>query len=251
MINRKKIILITGGSRGIGSEIAKTIANKERIIYINYYKNRTKAEQTASVINKKGFSAKIIQADVSNEKDVKMMINSIIKESKYIDVLINNATPTLSQKNFFNLSWKDFQKQLDVLVKGAFYCSNKASEVMKQQKSGHIVTLLSSCVFGLPPANLAHYVIAKYGLMGLCKSMAVELVRFGIRVNMVSPFITVGTDLTAKLFPERLLEIIQQQHPLKRLATIKDTAEIVNFLISEKASYLNSVNIPITGGVVG
>lgn len=248
MKSDKEVILITGASRGIGTQIARRLSSKGRILYINYNKDEKGARDVAKEAEEEGADVTIVKGDVSNVKDVRNMFGSINKKHAKLDALINNATPSLKQEGILKLSWEDFQTQLDVLVKGAFYCSTEAIKIMKQKKRGHIINVLSSCVLGLPPSNMAHYVTAKYALLGLSRSLGIESSRFGIRVNMVSPYLT-ETDLIS-FMKERQLEILKEQHPMARLAEPQDTAEAVSFLLSGGASYINLANLPITGGVV-
>lgn len=246
--DKREIILITGAGRGIGAAIAKRLADNKRVICINYHKDEENAERVADVVKEKDGQPLILKADVSDEKAVKDMFERIDKEYSRLDALVNNASPPLKQESFLKLSWGDFQSHLDVLVKGAFNCSIQAVDLMKRNKKGHIINILTSCVLGAPPSNMAHYVTAKYALMGLSRSLGTEVARFNIRVNMISPYLT-KTDLTS-FMNERYVEILKEQHPLKRLAEPQDTAEAVAFLLSDRAPYINLTNIPVTGGAV-
>ena len=248
MNNKKEVILITGAGRGIGATIAKRVAGDNRIIYINDISEASGTGEVIKSIKEQGSEAYFVKADVSDKEEVAGMFAKINQEQGRLDVLINNATPPLKQENILKLSWQDFQGQMDVLVKGAFNCSVEAVKLMKQNKRGHIISILSSCVVGRPPSHMAHYVTAKYALMGLSRSLGLEASRFGVRMNMVSPYLA-RTDLTA-FIGERQLEILEEQHPMKRLARPEDTAETVAFLLSEGASYINLENIPITGGAL-
>jgi len=117
--------------------------------------------------------------------------------------------------------------------------------MMKQRRRGHIINILTSYLLGMPPSHLAHYITAKYALMGLSQSLGVEVQRFGIRVNMVSPY-TTRTDLIS-FMSERHIEIMEAQHG-KLLEPI-DTAKVVSFLVSEEASSINLTNMPVTEGI--
>ncbi len=247
-VGNREVILITGGGRGIGAAIAKRLAGENRVICINYNKDDASAGRVAEEIGKSGCESSIFKADVSDKKSTEGMFAQIIGKYSCIDILINNASPSLRHENIQKLSWDDFQAQIDVIVKGAFNCSTEALKSMKAKKKGHIINILTSSTIGRPPSNMAHYVTAKYALMGLSRSFGIEVARFNIRVNMVSPYLT-RTDLTS-FMNERHLEILEEQHPMGRLARPQDTAEAVAFLLSKGASYINFTNIPVTGGAV-
>lgn len=239
--NEKEIILITGASRGIGAEIGRYLCSKKRIIYVNYLKNKESANNVAQEIKEKGGEAFPVKGDVSLLGDVINMFKVIDNRHSRLDVLINNATPALRQEKILDLSWEDFQKQLDIMVKGAFYCSTEAVRIMKRKKKGHIINILSSYLLGTPPSHLSHYITAKYALMGLSQTLGVEARRFGIRVNMVSPY-TTRTDLIS-FMSQRHMEIVEGQQG--RFLEPKDTAKTVSFLVSEEASSVNLTNTPV------
>jgi len=134
-----------------------------------------------------------------------------------------------------------------VQVKGAFNLVQAFLSELKKS-AGQLVFVLSSFVLQHPPVQLSPYVTGKYGLMGLAMSLGVELAKSGVRVNMVSPYIT-QTEITPEI-PARAYELWAASHPMRRLTTVEDTAAAVEFLLSSDSSYINMVNIPVTGGIV-
>ena len=247
-----KIVLITGGNTGIGAAAARLLAEKGANVVINYREDKKSAETLISEIMAKittaggGGSAIALQADVTNQEDVAEMIHLIINRYGKIDVVINNASPKPFPRSLQQTELKEFQLFNDVIVRGAYNTTTAVLPQMMAQKKGHIINILTSYVAGMPPAKLSPYVTAKYALEGFSKSLAAELGSSGIRVNMVSPGVT-KTKFIDHL-PEKLLEIISLQTPLKRIATPEDVANVIYFLVSENADYLTGVNIPVCGG---
>ena len=245
-----EVVLITGGSSGIGAATAKLLAKQGAKVVINYRENEDDAKNLVQEIIREGCSSGLlmmIKADVSSEVEVRNMIDKAIKKFGRIDALVNNASPKTSPLSFQEAEWQDFQKFLDVVVKGAYNLAKFAVPVMKERKKGNIVSVLTSYTIGMPPAKLAPYITAKYALEGLSKSLAAELGAYGIRVNMVSPSM-MKTNFTKHL-PEKMFEIAAMQSPLKRLTTPEDVAQVILFLISDQSRNITGVNIPISGGL--
>jgi 3-oxoacyl-[acyl-carrier protein] reductase len=242
-----EVVLITGGGRGIGAAIARRVAGPTRQVIINYKSNSNAAAAVVSQIEATGGRASAIQADVSDRAQVDALFGKVGEDFGGCDVLVNNAAPEVAPKPFARLEWSDLSAQLDTQVKGSLLCTQRAIEQMKVRQSGHIIAILSSFVLNTPPVQLGHYVTAKYALMGLMRALATEVGRSGIRVNMLSPYVA-RTDML-RAFPERFLEILAEQHPMKRLTPVGDIAGAVAYLLSAEASYLDHVNLPIHGGM--
>lgn len=245
---KDKVILITGGNTGIGAASARLLAEKGAKVVINHRDSASSANKLAAEINKQtnGDSACAIKADVSDESQVQSMISMILKKYGKIDVVVNNAGLKSFPKNMNDLSWKDMQAQLDITLKGAYNVVKSVLPYMLKQKEGNIINVLSTYTIGMPPPKLIPYVTAKYALEGFSKSMAAELGVHGIRVNMVSPGVA-KTGFTEHL-PEKLIEIIAAQTPLRRVAAPEDIAKAILFLASSNSAYLTGVNIPVCGG---
>lgn len=235
----KKVILITGGSKGLGAEFVKKLASADA--YIIYYTYSDPASECASTGN-----TIPVRCDQRNADDIAGCMKKILEEQGKIDVLVNNACPPFMPHDFLETDWSMFQDILDVNVKGAYLFSLESARAMKRQGGGRIINVLSSYVLGVPPEKLSFYVTAKYALEGLSKAMAVEFCKYGIAVNMMSPGL-MTTRLTEYL-PARYIEAYKQKHPMKRLTTPEDVAEVLDFLVSDGAQFLTGVNIPVTGG---
>jgi 3-oxoacyl-[acyl-carrier protein] reductase len=236
-----KVILITGGSRGLGAECVKSLSfSGDNIIYYTY--------SDLSAIYQPCVTATPIRCDQKNESEVIDCVSGIISAQGKIDVLVNNACPGFKPCELQVTDWGMFQEILDVNVKGAYLFSREAARSMMKSGNGRIINILSSYVLGVPPEKLSFYITAKYALTGLSKAMAAELCKYGITVNMISPGM-MKTQLTDYL-PARYLEAYQQKHPMKRMTSTADVAEVLKFLISDGAQFLNGVNIPVNGGEV-
>ncbi len=241
--NDGKIILVTGGSRGLGAEIVKKLAqNKNHCIYLTYLKSREKAEKLAF----EHANVNAVKCDQKDDGAVKKTIETILLKNNKLDVLINNACPSFRPCDFINTRWEDFQEILDVNLMGAYLFSREAASIMKEYKNGKIINILSDYVINAPPSKISHYITSKYALMGLSKACAAELSKYGIRVNMISPGI-MKTDMTGHM-PKKYFEYLEHNHPLKRLTTTADAASVVEFLISENSAFLNGTNIVVNGG---
>lgn len=240
----KKVILITGGSKGLGAEfVEKLLLSEEHVIYFTYSDASTELNTYNNVTP--------ILCNQKNEAEIINCVSQILNEQGKIDVLVNNACPSFKPCDILASDWTMFQNIIDVNVKGAYLFTREASRAMKQQGhangiNGKIINILSSYVLNIPPENLSFYVTAKYALAGLSKASAVELCKYGIIVNMISPGL-MSTHLTDYL-PTRYLEVYKQKHPMKRMTTTQDVAEVLTFLISDSTQFLNGVNIPVTGG---
>jgi len=193
---KNKVALVTGSSRGIGAIIAEKFAENGAFVIVNYVNSEDNAKKVVEGIKEKNGEAISIRADISNLEEVEKMVSEIINLKGKIDILVNNATNKLKLTPFSNLTWEEFENEINVSIKGSFNCSKEISKKMVENKEGVIINIISSACSGTPPASFGSYVTAKMGLMGLSKSMAVDLSKFNIRVNMISPGL-VDTDLTS------------------------------------------------------
>jgi len=243
----KKIAIVVGGSGGIGSEIVKSLINKGAYVCGTYSNNKDNI-----IKNIDGGVAKeylsIYEMDLFNEGSVNNTFSQILKEKKAIDIIVFSATVKIDNKSLLNIEWDDFKEHIDLQTRGLVYIIKNLREQIKNKYKTKFIIILTEYCIGKPPTGISHYITAKYSLMGLAKSMAVELAKYNCTVNMISPGI-VKTGLTSNL-PQKIIDIYTEDNPLKRLATPKDVADVVLFLSSEEANYLNGVNIIVNGGEV-
>ena len=242
----KKHVLISGCNGGIGIEILKLLVKNNAKISISYHKNRDQIDNFLAE-NKDYFkNIRVYQADLTNDNDLDAMLNSVLKDQP-VDIFIHLPTHAYVHKDLMKTTWDDIQNHINLQAKSFFNISKHLVPDMKLKKHGVLVNILTSYVVGKPPSGVSDYVIGKYSLLGLTKSMAVELGKFGIRVNSISPSM-VNSPLTDKL-PSKLKEMTKSQIPLEsRLAEPTEVAGIALFLCSEHANYINGENILVTGG---
>lgn len=243
MTNR--VAIISGASRGIGKEIALTLAQNGIDIVINYHENKISAEEVAKQITSFGSKALIVQADVSKSTDVDRLINETISNFGRIDILVNNAGIT-KDNLIMRMKEEDWDKVIETNLKSAFLLTKAVSRYMMKQRNGRIINI-SSVVGILGNAGQANYVAAKAGMIGLTKTLARELASRGITVNAVAPGF-IETDMTASLNDE-LKQQLLNQIPLARLGQAEDIAKTVKFLVSSDADYITGQVINVDGGM--
>ena len=240
-----KVALVTGASRGIGKEIAKTLAAKGATVVVNYNGSAEKAEETVKEIAANGGTAEAIQCSVSDYEKAGEMISGIVKKYGHLDIVVNNAGITRDNL-IMKMSEEDFDAVIQTNLKGVFNCTRHIARQMLKQKSGRIINISSvSGVMG--NAGQANYCASKAGLIGLTKSVARELGSRGITVNAVAPGF-IKTEMTDVL-PEDVKKAMGEQIPLKRFGETKDIAETVAFLASEGAAYITGQVISVDGGM--
>lgn len=241
-----KVVLVTGGSRGIGKEVALEYARNGFDVAINYLGNFEKANEVANEIKAMGKECLIVQADVSNSSDVKRLIDEVIIKFGRIDVLVNNSGVTRDNL-IFKMSEEDFDFVLNTNLKGTFNTIKAISRIMMKQKCGSIINM-SSVVGLVGNIGQSNYAASKAGVIGLTKSLAKELAGWNIRVNAVAPGF-IETDMTDKL-SQNLKESIVNNIPLKRLGQANEVAKLTYFLGSDNSSYISGQVINVDGGMV-
>ena len=240
-----KIALITGGSRGIGREIALGLSKQGINIAITYSSNATKAEEVVEELKQNGVKALAIQGNASVEEDVNSIVKKVEEELGTIDILVNNAGIT-KDNLLIRMKSEDWDDVMDVNLKGVFLCTKAVARGMMKKKYGKIINMAS--VVGITGnAGQGNYSASKAGVIGFTKSMAKELASRGIRVNAIAPGF-IQTDMTNVLKEEVKLEM-QKNIPLNYLGTPKDISNLVNFLASEASDYITGQVIKIDGGM--
>ncbi|TCS79223.1 3-oxoacyl-[acyl-carrier-protein] reductase [Tepidibacillus fermentans] len=241
-----KVAIVTGGSKGIGKEIALTLAEAGANIVLNYNQSQQAAEEVMSQIKAFGRECLLIQADVSKSEEVQSLIDTTLEHFGKIDILVNNAGIT-KDNLIMRMKEEDWDQVIDTNLKSVFLTSKAVSRTMMKQRSGKIVNI-TSVVGILGNVGQANYVSAKAGVIGLTKTLAREFASRNITVNAIAPGF-IETDMTAKLSPE-IQESLLTQIPLARFGKPKDVAKVVKFLVSEDADYITGQIIHVDGGMV-
>ena len=241
----KRIVVVTGGSRGIGRAICMTMARPDTHIFFNYASATLKANETVEAIQTAGAKATAMATDVSNKEEVTAFFKNIIESSGRIDVLINNAGVTRDGL-LVRMKESDWDQVLNINLKGTFFCMKAAIKSMLKQRYGRIINI-SSIVGAYGNPGQANYVAAKAGIIGLTKAVAKELASRNITVNAVAPGF-IETDMTAAVGDKDRAAMLEQI-PMGRLGSSEDVAGAVLFLASEHANYITGQVIHVNGGM--
>lgn len=242
----KKVALITGGSRGIGKAIAEEFAINGYDLIINYVSDNTNLEELENNFSKLGANTLFVKTDVTNFDSCENMVKMGIEKFGRIDALVNNAGIT-KDGLIMRMKEEDFDKVININLKGTFNVTRNVVPIMMKQKYGRIVNI-SSVVGVAGNAGQCNYSASKAGIIGFTKSLAKELASRNIQVNAVAPGF-IATDMTDVL-SDAVKENINAQIPLKRMGTAKEVAKVVYFLSSEASSYITGQVINVDGGMV-
>ncbi len=239
-----KLMLITGASRGIGRAIAIEAAKNGADVILNYVSDRSKplVDETIKKIREMGRNVIAIQADVGNWEEVKRM-KKIVDEFGKVCCLVNNAGIT-KDNLLIKMTKEEWDDVIRINLSGAFYVTKICIDDLIETKGS--IIYVSSVVGQDGNIGQANYAASKAGLIGLTRALAMELARYGIRVNAIAPGFT-ETEMTAKI-PEKVKEKIIARIPLRRFALPEEIAKAVIFLASDDASYITGVTMSISGG---
>lgn len=240
-----KIAVVTGASRGIGRQIALTMAKEGAAVIVNYNGSAAGAEAVVKEICEAGGQAEAVQCNVSDYAKAEEFLKYVIGKYKSIDILVNNAGIT-KDNLLMKMSEEEFDAVIDINLKGTFNCIKHVSRQMLKQRGGRIINISSvSGVMG--NAGQANYCASKAGIIGLTKAVARELGSRGITVNAIAPGF-IDTEMTAVL-PDSVKEAMGEQIPLKRFGRTEDVADMAAYLASDKAGYITGQVICVDGGM--
>lgn len=238
-------MVVTGGSRGIGRAVCLALADAQTSVWFNYSSAEDAARETERLVSEKGGTARGLKVDVRSEEAIKGFFKTVLDETGRVDVLVNNAGITRDGL-VVRMKERDWDEVMDINLKGAFLFSKTAARTMMQQHSGRII-MITSMVGVTGNAGQSNYAASKAGLIGLTKSLARELAPRNITVNAVAPGY-IDTDMTATL-DDKTKDHILTLIPLGRVGTQDDVASAVEFLASDRASYITGQVLHVSGGM--
>ena len=241
-----KVVFVTGGSRGIGKEVALKYADNGYNVVINYVSDKTDVEKLEKEFEIRKVESLIIKADVSKTEEVDNVVTKAIDKFGKIDVLVNNAGIT-KDNLLMRMSEEEFDRVIEINLKGTYLVTKAVSKYMMKKRSGSIINL-SSVVGVAGNAGQCNYSASKAGIIGFTKSIAKELASRNIRANAVAPGF-IETDMT-QVLSDTVKENIYSQIPLKRMGEAKEVAELIYFLGSEASSYITGQVINVDGGMI-
>lgn len=246
-MSENKVALITGGSRGIGEKIAEKFASEGYNLVINYVSNIENVEELeARIKGNANIEILFVQADVTSFESCENMINKAIEKFGHIDVVVNNAGIT-KDGLLMRMKEEDFDKVINVNLKGTYNVTKNVIPYMMKQKYGKIVNI-SSVVGVSGNAGQANYAASKAGIIGFTKSVAKELASRNILANCVAPGF-IKTDMTDVL-SDSVKESINAQIPLKKMGTAEEVAKAVYFLGNEENTYITGQVLNVDGGML-
>ena len=245
-MEEKKVAIITGGSRGIGKEIAKKFAKENYNLVINYVSEKTNTEELKKEFEELGAEVLFIKTNVTSYEECEKMAKDAINQFGKIDVLVNNAGVT-KDSLLLRMKEEDFDTVINVNLKGTFNVTKACIPYMMKKKSGKIVNI--SSVVGISGnSGQANYAASKAGIIGFTKSVAKELASRNILANCIAPGF-IDTDMTSVL-NDNVKENINSQIPLKRMGTSEEIANSVYFLAGEENTYITGQVLNVDGGML-
>ncbi|MBI5075855.1 MAG: 3-oxoacyl-[acyl-carrier-protein] reductase [Nitrospirae bacterium] len=239
------VALVTGGTKGIGRAIARSLAGKDIRVYMNFASDSQAAEAALSELNTDGSSAAVIQADVSDQEQVNAMIGTIVQNEGRLDILVNNAG-IIRDGLLMLMPDRNWHKVIEVNLNSVYYCSKSVLRPMIGNKWGRIINIISpSALMGR--AGQTNYAASKGGILSFTRSLAREVGRYNITVNAVSPGV-IATELTRDM-DEKIRQEFISMIPAGRFGTPEEVAQAVSFLASPEAGYITGEYISVDGGL--
>lgn len=240
-----KVALVTGAGRGIGRQIALTLAKANAFVIVNYNGSRNNAEDVVNEITQSGGSAEAIQCNVADAAAADNMVKDVIARHGRVDILVNNAGITRDNL-IMRMSEQDFDDVINTNLKGAFHTIRSLSRSFLKQRRGKIINIAS--VVGITGnAGQANYSASKAGIIGLTKSVAREFATRGICVNAVAPGY-IETEMTQAL-SEEATKGLMQMIPMGKAGTAQNVADLVLFLAGSGSDYITGQVIGVNGGM--
>jgi len=241
----QKVALITGAGQGMGKAVAITLGQQGAQIAVND-RNKDAAEATASELQKLGINAIAIPADVTLKNDVQNMIQKTTDHFGTLHILINNAG-ILYPTKVINMPEDEWDRVINVNLKGTFLCSQAVLPTLQQNNWGRIVNFSSTAGKNISTVGGAHYTAAKAGILGFTRHLAKEVAQHNITVNAVCPGL-IDTDMVRNTIDPDRQQAYANSFPISRLGKPEEVADLVAFLCSDKAAYITGASLDINGG---
>ncbi len=243
-----KVAVVTGAAKGMGRTHALLLSESgAKVVVSDILIND--CEKVVEEIKNKNGQAIAVKCDISQKTEVDEMIKTTIKEFNRIDILVNNAG-IVDFKDFMEITEEDWNKTIDINLKGYFLCSQAAAKEMSKQKSGNIINIGSIAMgqIGIAFPNLVHYVSSKGGIAGMTESLALDLAPHGIRVNAIAPGAIDTSMVDTIKNNEAVLNGLLARLPMKRMGQPEEISSVVVFLASDASSYMTGSVINVDGG---
>jgi 3-oxoacyl-(acyl-carrier-protein) reductase len=240
-----RVALVTGGTRGIGAAITEKLAKSGAHVAAGYSKGKEGAEALQQKLAGEGAKVSVHQGRVDHPEDCQRVVSEVLERFGRIDYLVNNAGITVD-KTVRKMTFDDWRNVLDVNLFGAFGMTKAVLEHMIERGSGRIVNI-SSVIGETGNVGQANYAASKAGLVGLTKSLALEMSRRGITVNVVAPGF-IATEMVGQM-PQAALDAVVEKIPLRRLGKPDEVARVVSFLLEDESSYITGAVYTINGGL--
>ena len=244
-----KVALVTGARRGMGRAHAIALAKEGAKVVVSDI-SLDECQAVVDEIKSAGGEALAVKCDVSNKAEVEEMLKSAVEKFGKVDILVNNAG-IYSPKSFLEITEEDWDKTININLKGQFLCAQEAAKIMMKNKWGRIINIASiaSGQVGVGIAGGAHYTASKGGVIGMSETLAVELAPYGINVNVVAPgAIDTPMSRNTRLSKEEMQAFLDQNVPLKRIGRPEEVSTMVVFLASEDSSYITGATFYVDGG---
>jgi 3-oxoacyl-[acyl-carrier protein] reductase len=244
---RRRVVLVTGASRGIGAATARLFGERRASVAVNYLRDERGARAVSEDVRASGGRSILARADVRDQGQVDAMVAEVAHSLGPIDTLVVNASIDSPVRPFVEYGWADFQAKVNGEMAAAFFCCKAVVGPMIARGEGTIIAI-SSELTRSPGEGFSAYAAAKAGLEGLMRTLAFELGPKGVRVNVVAPGLT-ETEANASI-PAAEKEAMARLAPLRRLARPEDVAGAVVMLASDPARFLTGLYVPVSGGTV-
>ncbi len=243
-----RVVLVTGGARGIGKKIVLSFAEQKDKVIVNYNKSVDRAKELEKELKSKGVDCLFIKADISIEAEVKNMVDLAVSKYGRIDILVNNSAIT-NDTLFQDKTAESFRKVIDVNLIGTFNVSKLVGDIMYKQQSGKIINISSTNGINTYFPMCLEYDASKAGVNSLTHNLAMQFAPY-VNVNAIAPgFIATESELDG--MDEEFVKLEEEKILLKRAGKEEDVANLATFLASNKADFINNQIIKINGGMFG